>query len=75
MWLLNNLASPANAEVLSPDAHDAAREMVADVCATLYTQADKAIMQKHPDLASCSATPAGDLSTKAGATPHQCDAK
>lgn len=74
MWLLNNLASPANAEILSPDARDAAREMVADVCATLYTQADKAIVQKHPALASCSARPAGDLSTEAGATPQQCDA-
>ena len=52
MWLLNNLASPANAEILSPDARDAAREMVADVCDTLYTQADKAIVQKHPALAS-----------------------
>ena len=48
--------------------------MVADVCATLYTQADKAIVQKHPALASCSARPAGDLSTEAGATPQQCDA-
>ena len=74
MCLLNNLASPANAEILSPDARDAAREMVADVCARLYIQADKAIVQKHPALASCSAKPASDLSTEAEATPQQCDA-
>lgn len=74
MWLLNNLANPANAEILSPDARDAAREMVADVCATLYTQADKAIVRKHPSLASCSAGAAGDLSIEAGVSPQQCDA-
>ena len=74
MWLLNNLASPANAEILSADARDAARDMVADVCATLYTQADKAIVQKHPALASCSAGTSGDLSIEAGAAPQQCNA-
>lgn len=74
MWLLNNLANPANSEILSPDARDAAREMVADVCATLYTQADKAIVRKHPSLASCSAGAAGDLSIEAGVSPQQCDA-
>jgi len=74
MWLLNNLANPANAEILSADARDAARDMVADVCATLYTQADKAIVQKHPALASCSASMAGDLSIQAEGTPQQCNA-
>ena len=74
MWLLNNLASPANAEILSPDARDAARNMVADVCATLYTQADKAIIQKHPTLASCSAATSNSLSLEAEAAPQRCDA-
>ena len=79
MWLLNNLANPVNAEILNPDARDTARDMVADVCTTLYTQADKAIIQKHPTLSSCSAATAGDLSIEAGsreagASPQQCNA-
>ena len=45
MWLLNNLANPANAEILGVDARDAAQDMVGDVCATLYAQADKAIVK------------------------------
>ena len=57
MWLLNNLAAEENAEILSPDARDAARDMIADVCNALYQQADRAIVAKHPALASC--TPAG----------------
>lgn len=63
MWLLNNLAAEENAEVLSGDARDAARNMIADVCNALYQQADRAIVAKHPALASC--TPAGS----AGQTP------
>jgi len=57
MWLLNNLATEENAEILSSDARDAARDMIADVCNALYQQADQAIVAKHPALASC--TPAG----------------
>ena len=57
MWLLNNLAAEENAEILSGDARDAARDMIADVCNALYQQADRAIVVKHPALASC--TPAG----------------
>jgi len=53
MWLLNNLATEDNAEILSPGARDAARDMIADVCIALYQQADKAILVKHPALASC----------------------
>ena len=63
MWLLNNLAAEENAEILSGDARDAARNMIADVCNALYQQADRAIVTKHPALASC--TPAGS----AGQTP------
>ena len=57
MWLLNNLATEENSEILSSDARDAARSMIADVCNALYQQADQAIIAKHPALASC--TPAG----------------
>ena len=53
MWLLNNLAAEESAEILSPTARDAARDMVADVCNALYQQADRAIVAKHPALASC----------------------
>ena len=60
MWLLNNLAAKDNAEILSGDARDTARDMIADVCNALYQQADRAIIAKHPALASC--TPAGTAS-------------
>ena len=33
MWLLNNLANTANAEILDPAARDAASDMIGDVCA------------------------------------------
>ena len=54
MWLLNNLANPANAETLDPVARDAASDMIGDVCAGLYAQADQAILKRHPSLAACS---------------------
>jgi len=54
MWLLNNLANPANAEILDPMARDAASDMIGDVCAGLYAQADRAILKKHPTLGACS---------------------
>lgn len=53
MWLLNNLADEENTESISLEARDAARHMIADVCNTLYQQADRAIIAKHPALASC----------------------
>jgi len=56
MWLLNNLTSDQDAEILDTEARDAARAMVADVCTTLYRQADRAIVAKHPTLAACSGT-------------------
>ena len=77
MWLLNNLANPANAEILSSDARDAAQDMVGDVCATLYAQADKAIVKKHPALASCAAGSTGSSPSAApdmAASPQQCNA-
>ena len=74
MWLLNNLANPANAEILSSDARDAAQDMVGDVCATLYAQADKAIVKKHPALASCAAGNAASASPDLAASPQQCNA-
>ena len=54
MWLLNNLANTANAEILDPAARDAASDMIGDVCAGLYAQADRAILKQHPSLGSCS---------------------
>ena len=74
MWLLNNLANPANAEILSSDARDAAQDMVGDVCATLYAQADKAIVKKHPALASCAAGSNPSASPDLAASPQQCNA-
>ena len=74
MWLLNNLANPANAEILSSDARDAAQDMVGDVCATLYAQADKAIVKKHPALASCAAGSDPSTSSDMAASPQQCNA-
>ena len=74
MWLLNNLANPANAEILSSDARDAAQDMVGDVCATLYAQADKAIVKKHPALASCAAGSSPSAAPDMAASPQQCNA-
>ena len=74
MWLLNNLANPANAEILSVDARDAAQDMVGDVCATLYAQADKAIVKKHPALASCAAESGSEASPDLAASPQRCNA-
>ena len=54
MWLLNNLANTANAEILDPAARDAASDMIGDVCVGLYAQADRAILKQHPSLGSCS---------------------
>ena len=54
MWLLNNLANPGNAEILDPAARDAASDMIGEVCAGLYAQADRAILKKHPSLGACS---------------------
>ena len=54
MWLLNNLANTANAEILDPVAREAASDMIGDVCTGLYAQADKAIFKQHPSLGACS---------------------
>ena len=75
MWLLNNLASPANAEILDPAARDAASDMIGDVCAGLYAQADRAILKKHPSLGTCSpgAPPLPVLSGPAIEDPAACE--
>ncbi|MEC8712208.1 MAG: hypothetical protein VXX69_04310, partial [Pseudomonadota bacterium] len=47
------------------------------VCATLYAQADKAIVKKHPALASCAAGSTGSSPSAApdmAASPQQCNA-
>ena len=67
MWLLNNLANTANAEILDPVARDAASNMIGDVCAGLYAQADRAILKKHPSLGACS--PGQTPLTALSATP------
>ena len=74
MWLLNNLASPEDNEILGSDARNAARDMIADVCTGLFAQADEAIFQKFPALGQCQAgTEATDkgISTPAAA-PQSC---
>ena len=75
MWLLNNLANPANAEILDPVARNAASDMIGDVCAGLYAQADRAILKKHPSLAACSPgqAPLPKLSGAAEDKPAACE--
>ena len=75
MWLLNNLANPANAEILDPVARDAASDMIGDVYAGLYAQADRAILEKHPSLAACSPgqAPLPKLSGAAEDKPAACE--
>lgn len=75
MWLLNNLANPANAEILDPAARDAASDMIGDVCAGLYAQADRAILKRHPSLAACSPgqAPLPKLSPTAQDKPATCE--
>ena len=76
MWLLNNLANPANAEILDPAARDAASNMIGDVCAGLYAQADRAILKRHPSLGACApgAAPVPALSGSATEEPAACPA-
>ena len=75
MWLLNNLANPANAEILDPAARDAASDMIGDVCAGLYAQADRAILKKHPSLGACTPgqTPLPALSGTTTEMPGTCE--
>lgn len=75
MWLLNNLANPANAEILDPVARDAASDMIGDVCAGLYAQADQAILKRHPSLAACSPgqAPLPKLSSTTEDKPAACE--
>ena len=76
MWLLNNLANPGNAEILDPAARDAASDMIGEVCAGLYAQADRAILKKHPPLGACSPgqTPLPVLSGTREDKPATCEA-
>ena len=75
MWLLNNLANTANAEILDPVARDAASDMIGDVCAGLYAQADRAILKQHPSLGSCAPgqAPLPALSTRDEEPAKTCE--
>ena len=75
MWLLNNLANTANAEILDPVARDAASDMIGDVCTGLYAQADRAILKQHPSLGSCAPgqAPLPALSTREVESAKTCE--
>lgn len=77
MWLLNNLANAANAEILDPAARDAARDMIGDVCAGLYAQADRAILKSEghqkADGSSGGRISAADINELTSANEHLRD--
>ena len=54
MWLVGNLSEGDDANLLDPEAHEAATKMVRDVCSTLYSRADTAIFERLPSLAPAS---------------------
>ena len=52
-WLISNLSAQDSKQSLDNEAHTAATRMINDVCSSLYARADAAIMQNHPQLATC----------------------
>lgn len=62
-WLISNLNSHSNDQILDNAAHVAATKMINEVCYGLYERADSAIMQSHPELARCPATPVTEPKT------------
>ena len=68
MWLLNNLANPANAEILSW--MRLMRHKTWSAMSTLYAQADNAIVKNIP-LASCATEAARH---PPGCRPQRCNA-
>ena len=66
-WLISNLNSQGSKQSLDNAAHTAATKMVNDVCSSLYERADNAIMQTHPELATCPVVKTPDPLTCASA--------
>jgi len=54
-WLISNLNSQDTTQSFDNVAHSAATKMIDDVCSSLYARADIAIMEAHPELATCPA--------------------
>ena len=54
-WLISNLNSQDTTQSFDNVAHSAATKMIDDVCSSLYARADMAIMEAHPELATCPA--------------------
>ena len=54
-WLISNLNSEDATQSFDNVAHSAATKMIDDVCSSLYARADMAIMEAHPELATCPA--------------------
>ena len=53
MWLVTNLVTDGGGTGLDESAHERTGKMVADLCGTLFTQADAAINQNLPELMAC----------------------
>ena len=53
MWLVTNLVTDGGGTGLDESAHERTGKMVADLCGTLFTQADAAINQNLPELMTC----------------------
>ena len=53
MWLVTNLVTDGGGTGLDESAHEQTGKMVADLCGTLFTQADAAINQNLPELMTC----------------------
>ena len=56
MWLVTSLVTDGGDTGLDGTAHERTGKMVADLCGTLFTQADMAISQKLPELLACQQT-------------------
>ena len=54
-WLISNLNSEDATQSFDNFAHSAATKMIDDVCSSLCARADLAIMEAHPELATCPA--------------------
>jgi cell division protein FtsB len=53
MWLVTNLVTDGGGTGLDESVHERTGKMVADLCGTLFTQADAAINQNLPELMTC----------------------
>ncbi len=60
MWLINNLTTSGDATTMDPEAHEAAANMIRDICSGLYDRADTAIFERLPALKACPVTSGQD---------------